>query len=90
MSRSHSERLLAGARLAGLLDRAGRDVDDGLDRQQRAEHRLGAADAAALLQVVERVEGAEHAGAGDQVVDQGHDLVGGCAVGGRPRPPRRT
>ena len=47
----------------------------GLIDQQRAEQGLGAADAAALLEVVERVERGVDAGAGHQVVDQRHDLV---------------
>ena len=46
---------------------------------------LGAADAPALLQVVERVERAEHVGARGQVVDQRDDLVGGRARRRRPR-----
>ena len=55
------ERLGARALLAALLDLAVAHLDDRLDRQRRGEHRLGAADAAALLQVVERVERAPHA-----------------------------
>ena len=43
-----------------------RDLDDRLDRQRRGEQRLGVADAAALLEVVERVEGAEDPRAADE------------------------
>jgi hypothetical protein len=54
--------LAAGALLAGLLDRAVAHLDDRLDRQRRAEQCSRVADATALLQVLERVERADHAG----------------------------
>ena len=56
-----AQRLRAGAHLACRLDRAVGDGDDGLDRQHRSEHRLRAADATALAQVLERVDGEEDA-----------------------------
>ena len=58
-----------------------RDLDDRLDRQRRGEQRLGVADAAALLQVVERVEGAEDPRPGDEVA--GELLDGVEVVAGR-------
>ena len=75
LSRSTSKRLLPGTGLAGLLHLAGGDVEDRLDRQQRAEERLGVPDPAALLQVVERVEGADDVGAAGEVLHQRDDLV---------------
>jgi hypothetical protein len=81
------QRLLAGAGLGGLLDLTGAQVEHRLDGQDAAGQRLGAADAAALLQVVEGVEGAVHPRAVGLVLDGGDDLVGGGArsglVGGR-------
>ena len=70
-----------GALLATLLDLAVDHRDDRLDRERRGEHRLGAADAAALLQVLERVERAEHAGAGGEVGGERGDLVEAAARG---------
>ena len=61
------ERLRPGALLAALLDDAAGDLDDRLDRQRGGEQRLGVADPAALLQVLERVERTEDPGALDQV-----------------------
>ena len=48
--------LAAGPDLVGRLDQAVLDRDDRLDREERADRRLGAADPAAPLQVLERVE----------------------------------
>ena len=50
-------RLAAGADAVGGLDHAVLDRDDRLDREQRPDGRLGAADPAALLEVLERLEG---------------------------------
>ena len=69
------ERLRAGALLAALLDLAVATSMIGLIDERRGEQRLGVADAAALLQVVERVEGAEHPGARGAVACQCLDLV---------------
>ena len=73
----------ARALLAVLLDDAVGDLDDRLDRQRRRQQRLGVADAPALLQVVERVERAEHAGAGDELARRALDGVEVGAGGGR-------
>src|SRR5206468_5290082 len=79
-----AQRLRPGA-LAGLrLDLAVGHLDDRLDRQHRAEERLGGADAAALPQVLERVEGTVGPGARDQVLDGGGDLVGAPAFARQP------
>ena len=78
------ERLAAGALLAALLDLAVAHLDDRLDRQRRRQQRLGAADATALLQVVERVERAPHVCAAGEVVSVGDDLVVRRAVGREP------
>ena len=63
LSIEEREGLGAGALLAVLLDDPVGDLDDRLDRQRGGQQRLGVADASALLQVLERVEGAEHPGA---------------------------
>ena len=63
LSRSTSRAFLRVRGLPASSTLPRRDVDDGLDRQQRAEQRLGAADAAALLEVVEGVERADDVGA---------------------------
>ena len=76
------ERLGAGALLAALGDCAVDDLDDRLDRQRRGEHRLGAADAAALLEVVERVERAEHLRPRGEIGGEVGDLVERAAGGG--------
>ena len=84
-----AQRLGAGALLAALLDHAVDHLDDRLDRQRGGEQRLGVADAAALLEVVQRVEHAEHAGALDQVRGERGDVgergvvvrPGGCELG---------
>ncbi len=57
------ECLRSGALLAALLDLAVDDLDDRLDRECGGEERLGVADPAALLQVLERVERTEDPGA---------------------------
>ncbi len=75
------QRLAPRPLLAVLLDDAVADLDDRLDRQRRGEQRLGVADAAALAQVVERVEGAEDARPGDEVAGELLDRVE--AVAGR-------
>ena len=77
------QRLGARALLAVLLDDAVGDLDDRLDRQRRGQQGLGVADAAALAQVVERVEGAEHPGAGDELAGVALDGVE-VVAGGRP------
>ena len=51
-----------------------------------AEQRLGAADPAALLEVLERVERAEELGAVAPVDDLGDDRLQRVAVGGAPAP----
>ncbi|KAG1648410.1 hypothetical protein GQR58_029859 [Nymphon striatum] len=80
------EGLFACALAAGFFDFAGAQIDARLDRQQGANHGLGAADAAALLQVVERVEHTEHVGAFGEVFGECDDggCVGaaGCGFGG--------
>ena len=81
------ERLAARALLAALLDLAVAHLDDRLDRQHRGEQRLGAADAAALLQVLERVERAPHPGALGEVGHRGDDGVDVGARLGRRRGP---
>ena len=57
----------------------------GLIDSSEPSERLGAADAAALLQVVEGVEGAEHVGARGQVLHERDDVVGRRAARRRPR-----
>ena len=54
---SRSRALRPGPDAVGGLDHAVLDLDDRLDRQQRPDGRLGAADPAALLEVLERLEG---------------------------------
>ncbi len=66
------------------LDRAVEHADDRLDRQHRAQHRLRAADAAALAQVLERVERGEHVLALAAGVDLADDLLERRAGAGAP------
>ena len=58
-----------GSHLRRRLDRAVGDGDDRLDRQHRSEQRLGAADPAALAEVLERVERREQVLAVTPVLD---------------------
>ena len=60
-SMTRSRAFAAGPDAIGRLDHAVLDRDDRLDREQRPDGRLGAADPAALLEVLERLEGHVHA-----------------------------
>ncbi len=57
----------AGAGPPGLLHHPSAHVDERLDRQHRGHHGLGPADAATLLQVVQRVEGGQYVGPAQQL-----------------------
>jgi len=57
------QRLRASPDLGRFLDHSVAYLDDGLDRQHRAEQRAGIADPAAALEELERVERAEESGA---------------------------
>ena len=83
----------------GRLDLAVLDRDDRLDREQRADRRLGAADPPAPLEVLERLEGDVHPEVGRPVVEDAGDLGGrdaplrhldGPARRGCPRPSTPT
>ena len=77
------ERLLAAAHLADRVDDAVVDRQDRLDVEQRAGERLGAADAAALLEVLERGDREDDAVLLLEPLDQRLDLL----VGRAPREP---
>ena len=77
------ERLLAAAHLADRVDDAVVDGQDRLDVEQRAGERLGAADATALLEVLERGDREDDAVLLLEPLDQRLDLL----VGRAPREP---
>ena len=77
------ERLLAAAHLADRVDDAVVDGQDRLDVEQGAGERLGAADAAALLEVLERGDREDDAVLLLEPLDQRLDLL----VGRAPREP---
>ena len=65
----------AGPLLGLFFDHSVRHLDNGLDRQQRAEQRLGSSDPAPLLQVLQRVDGAVHLDHADGPFGGGGHLV---------------
>ena len=76
----------AGALPTSLGHLAVLELEQGLDREHGAEQGLGPADPPALLEVLERVERADHADAIEVLVDDRHDLgdrrPGGGGLGG--------
>ena len=74
------ERLLAAAHLADRVDDAVVDGEDRLHVEQRARERLGAADATALLEVLERGDGEDDAVLLLEPLDQRLDLLVGRAA----------
>src|SRR5262245_63838360 len=81
----HLQRLAARPRPARLLHLTGGDVEEGLDGQERPEQGLGAADAAALAEVVQGVECPDDVSTAGQVAYQCLDRVGIGPVGRRLR-----
>ena len=79
------ERLRPGPLLATLFDDATGHLDDRLDRQGGGEQGLGVADAATLLQVLQRVEGAEDARPPDEFDGVRLDVVDRRAIGRQAR-----
>src|SRR3954469_485845 len=70
----------------GRFDESVRDADDRLDREQRADRGLGAADPTAALEVLERVEGQEHADVVAAGREDARDLLRGHAELGHVDP----